>query len=113
MSESTESKAPAKPAPLIEDRDFLDLLKSLIGHVVTVVNPESYEDAPIGHQIRSGFYRAKLIGLGKDYLILVTEYVRKGTKRGEDKSKEPVRQFVPVSRIKRISILKSEKLIHL
>ena len=81
--------------------------------MITVVNSESYEDAPIGHQIRSGFYRAKPIGLGQDYLILVTEYVHRGPKVSKEKAKEPVRQYIPISRIKRISLLKTEKLIHL
>ena len=112
MTETTEKRAPAKQAPLIEDRDYHDLLKSLLGQVVTVVNPESYEDAPVGHQIRSGFYRAKLIGLGKDYLIVATEFTHSaGGAAGQ--AKEPVRQYIPISQIKRISILKSERLIHI
>ena len=63
-------------------------MNSLIGQIVTIVNPESYEDAPVGHQIRAGFYRAKPIGLGDDYLVLATELVHKGVEVG----KEPVRQ---------------------
>ena len=98
-----------RPAPITEKRDFHDLLRSLIGEIVTVVNPESYEDAPIGHQIRAGFYRAKPIGLGNDYLILATEFVHAGRESG----KEPVRQYIPLTAIKRISVLKTEKLIHL
>lgn len=111
MSETTQDKGTITPlsAPIIEDRSFHELLRSLTGQIVTIVNPESYEDAPVGHQIRTGFYRAKPIGLGEDYLILATEMVRKGPVSG----KEPVRQFIPLSRIKRISILKNEKLIHL
>ena len=31
MSEPTEEKGVVKPGPLIEDRDFHDLLKSLVG----------------------------------------------------------------------------------
>ena len=113
MSETSEEKGAGKSAPVVEDRSYYDLLKSLIGQVITVVNPESYEDAPIGHQIRSGFYRAKPIGLGQDYMILVTEYVHKGTAVSKEKVKEPVRQYIPIRRIKRISVLKNEKLIHL
>ena len=98
-----------RPAPLREDRGFRDLLETLVGQIVTIVNPESYEDAPVGHQIRVGFYHAKPIGLGNDYLILATEYVHKG----KETAKEPVRQYVPLTKIKRISIMKSERLIHL
>ena len=105
----TKQETTSTKAPNIEDRDFHDLLKSLMGEIVTVVNPESYEDAPVGHQIRAGFYRAKPIGLGTDYLILATEFVHSGRATG----KEPVRQYIPLGRIKRISVLKTEKLIHL
>lgn len=111
MNEGTQENDTIKPkaAPIIEDKDFHDLIKSLVGQVVTVVNPESYEDAPVGHQIRAGFYRAKAIGLGRDYLILSTQFVHKG----KAPEKEPVRQYIPLSQIRRISILKGEKLLHI
>jgi len=106
----TEKKGDAKtPAYIIEDRMFLDVLKSLVGKTVTMVNPESCEDAPAGHQIRVGFYRSKLIGLGRDYLIMVAEY----TRAGKEGRKEPVKQFIPIERIKRISQMKSDWLVHI
>jgi len=107
MAETTGGKpAGANPPPVVEDRSFVDILRSLIGKVVTVVNPESYEDAPIGHQIRAGFYRAKPVGLGRDYLIVVTEYKHKT-------DKEPVKQYIPITKIKRVSMMKTELLIHI
>ena len=110
MSDTTESPdaQPAKASP-IEHRTFADVLEGLIGAVFTIVNPESYEDAPVGHQIRAGYYRAKLTGLGQDYLIVVTEYQHSG----KEKSKEPCKQFIPFARIKRLSLMKSERLIHI
>lgn len=108
MSE-TETTAKAATAPVIEDKTFVDVLKSLLGKTVTIVNPESYEDAPVGHQIRAGYYRAKPMGLGKDYLIVIAEYVHSGRESG----KEPVKQYIPFERIKRISLMKSERLIHI
>lgn len=110
MEETTDEKeVKPKAAPIHEERSFHDLLESLMGQVLTIVNPESYEDAPVGHQIRAGFYRAKLIGMGKDYLILATQLVH----AGKDHEKEPVRQYIPIEKVKRISILKAERLIHL
>ncbi len=106
----TENMDDPKASPIIEERMFLDVLKSLVGKTVTMVNPESYEDAPAGHQIRAGFYRAKLIGLGRDYLIVVAEYAR----AGREGRKEPVKQFIPIERIKRISLMKTDDwLIHI
>ena len=100
---------PRASDPIIEERHFLDVLKSLVGKTVTMVNPESYEDAPAGHQIRAGFYRAKLIGMGNDYLIVMAEY----TRAGREGRKEPVKQFIPIERVKRISQKRTEWLIHI
>ena len=95
-----------RSSPSAEERSFRDLLLALIGKPVTIVNPESYEDAPVGHQIRHGFHRAKPVGMGRDFLILLTEHKTKG-------GTEAVRQYLPLDRIKRISVLKSERLIHI
>jgi len=104
--------APRLP-PALEARTFRDVLRSLVGHAVTVVNSESYEDAPVGHQIRAGFYPAQLAGLGEDYLVLVGQYVHSpGAARSAPRT-EPVRQYVPIAHVKRISILRSERLLHI
>ena len=107
---SSEQQTAAKAtAPVQEDKHFLDILKSLLGKTITIVNPESYEDAPVGHQIRAGYYRAKLTGMGKDYLTIMTEYVH----TGRETSKEPVKQFIPIEKVKRVSVLMSELLLHI
>lgn len=98
----------AEPLARIEEA-FGHKLEAWIGKTVTIVNPESFEDAPVGRQLKAGFYRAKLTGLGDDYLVLATQYVRTGPHPG----KEPVRQFIPLAMVKRISALQSERVIHL
>jgi hypothetical protein len=95
-----------------EHKTFNDILHSLIGQVVTVVNPESFEHAPIGHQLKPGFYRAKVTEMATDYLTLITELKKPG-KRGQEDTKEPVKQFLPIGRIKRISLTKGDRMIHL
>lgn len=102
----------SETSPPVEDGNFDDLLKSFIGQIVTVVNPQSYEHAPVGHQLKVGFYKAKVTAMGSDYIVLITEFVRPA-KRGEEPTKEPVKQFVPIREIKRLSVMKSERLIHL
>jgi len=87
---------------------FRQAVEALVGKVVTVVNPESYEDAPVGHRLTTGFYRAKVVDLGEDVITLVTEYVH-----SHEKSKEPVKQYVPLDKVKRISLMKSERVIHI
>ena len=105
----SEQAAAQPKAPAIEDKDFSEVLRSLMGKTITVVNPESYEDAPVGHQIRAGFYRAKPTGMGHDYLIVVAEFVHSGREAG----KEPVKQYIPFRSIKRVSVLKAEILLHI
>jgi len=108
MVEETKDtgKRPSSGAA-VEDKTFQEVLKGLVGQTVTIVNPESYESAPVGYKLTTGFYKGKVTALGNDYLVVVTEFERKkGTK-------EPVKQFVPLNNIKRVSILKSERILHL
>ena len=107
MSEvEKEIRPKAPPAPPLDD--FKSVLEGLVGKVVTVVNPESFEDAPVGNRLTTGFYRAKVINVKGDYLCVATEYVHK---RGG--SKEPVKQFIPLSQVKRVSLMKSDRIIHI
>lgn len=101
---SAEGEVPAN-----ENRSFEEILRSLLGQTVTVVNPESYEHAPVGYQLKAAFYKAKLAALGNDYLTLLTEH----KKAGKDGGKEVVKQFLPFARVKRISLTKTERFIHL
>ena len=48
--------------------------------------------------------------MGKDYLIVITEF-RHGT--GKKSAKEPVRQYVPFDKMKRSSVMKSQILVHI
>ena len=93
----------------VEINSFRDILLAMVGKVVTVVNPESYEDAPMGSRLTTGFYRAKVLVVGDDFISLATEFQHK---KG-DQAKEAVRQFVPLANVKRISVMKSDRLIHL
>ena len=110
MTEKTEAKEiKPTPAPAAQPKDFRGVLESLVGKVVTMVNPESFEDAPVGHRLTTGFYRSKVVAVSDDYMTVATEFVRR---RGEQ-GKEPVKQFIPIHSIKRISLMKGDRLIHL
>ena len=106
MDDAPEEKA-ADPA--VEQKMYTDSLHSLIGKTVTVVNPESYEAAPVGHTLKVGFYRAKITGGGTDYFVVMTEYKKAGKGAGS----EPVKQYLPFDKIKRISVVKQEIVLHL
>ena len=88
---------------------YVDVLKTVTGKMITVVNPESVEDAPTGYQLIRGFYRAKVLTVAEDYVTIVVEFVRR---RGE-KGKEPVKQYLPVHKIKRLTVSKSEIFLHI
>ncbi len=109
--EDTAQKGISKPegASSVDGRPFTDILKSLVGKNITVVNPESYEGAPVGYRLKTGFYTAKAVGVGTDFMVLVTEFTRSGSKAGT----EPAKQYLPISQIKRLSITKSERILHI
>lgn len=110
-SESTDSAKQKKPfEPVVEDRPFLEVLRTHLGKVFLIANPESFEESGLGHQIHAGWYKAKLVGVGRDYLIVVTEFTH-GT--GKHASKEPCQQYIPLDKIKRLSLMRTERLLHL
>ena len=88
---------------------FRDALQAVTGKVVTMVNPESLEEAPTGYQLTRGFYRAKVLAVGKDYVTVVVEFVH----RRKEQTKETVKQYIPLARIKRMSVSKSEIFLHI
>ncbi|MCZ6572275.1 MAG: hypothetical protein O7C98_03790 [Planctomycetota bacterium] len=101
--------AAAAARPVVEDRDFQSVLKALLGKTVTIVNPESFETAPMGWQLKEGFYTGRVTGLGRDYMVLQTEIT---TSRKEG-GKQAVKQFIPLRRIKRVSIMKGSNILHI
>lgn len=110
MTESAaapDDKSTAQSTPQVQS--LKDILSSLVGKVVTMVNPESLENAPMGYQLTTGFYRAKVLAIHDDMVSVATELVHKG----RETTKEPVRQFIPFERIKRISFAKSDVLVHI
>ena len=88
---------------------FHGVLAALVGQILTVSNTESYEDVPMGHRIAPAVYKAKLTSVKTDYLTLVTDFKHASGEIHHESAK----QFIPLSRVKRVSVMKSEKIIHL
>ena len=109
-AQPTDSTQKRAFEPIFEDRPFLEVLKSHLGKVFLIANPESFEESGLGHQIHAGWYKAKLVGVGQNYLIVVTEFTH-GT--GKHASKEPCKQYIPLDKIKRLSLMRTERLLHL
>jgi len=84
------------------------VLRSLVGKVATVSNPESMESIPLGYQIKPSFYRAKILNVYEDMLAVATELSKPGKPE-----KTVVKQFIPFARIKRVCLLKDDIHLHL
>ena len=109
--DSAQTNEDKKFTPTIHSGSFRDLLQEHLGKLFLIANPESFEETGLGgNTIQAGWYRAKLVGLGDDYLIVISEFSH-GT--GKHAQKEPVKQFIPIGHIKRISLMRSERLIHI
>ncbi len=109
MTESPQGIEAAEPKKTPQLNQYAEVIRSLVGKVVTMVNPESLEDAPMGYQLTTGFYRAKILSVQDDFATIATELLHKG----KETVREPVKQFIPLTRIKRVTIAKSDVLLHL
>ena len=108
MSETQTTAATPKVA--VEDRGYHDVLKALVGKQVTIVNPESFEAAPmVGFHLKEGFYKGNITAVGNDYVVFQT-LVTLSKKEG---GQQPVQQFIPTARLKRVSVMKSGVFLHI
>lgn len=128
MTES-QTTTPEAPGAVEEDRQYIEVLRDLVGRQVTVVNPESYEALPAGgSELREGSYSGQITGFGKDYFIFETNLaatnlvelvgaanvrVGRAHAHSEEDEAQPVQQFIPVARIKRLSLVGDNALLHL
>ena len=85
---------------------FQSVLTEWKGGQVTVVNPESYRSSAIKESLGFQAYAATIDEVGEDYVKLVYTAQKKG-------QEENVQQWIPLERIKRITIQGEEKFLHL
>ena len=107
----SETQAAAEtPKVVVEDRSYHDVLKTLVGKQVTVVNPESFEAAPmVGFHLKEGFYKGKISAIGSDYVVFQTIVTLSKKEGGE----QPVQQFLQIGRVKRLSVMKTGIFLHI
>ena len=86
-----------------------DVLRSLVGQVVKVINPQSYIPTITGYKISSEVYKAKVVSLENGTVKILTEVMSDPHKN----IKEKALQYIPVDQIKRVTISKSDRLISL
>lgn len=93
----------------MDANSIYDILKTLIGQVVTVINPQSYIPTITGYTIDSEVYQAKLVSMENGTVKILTEILSNPHK----KVREKALQFIPVDQVKRVTISKSDRLISL
>jgi hypothetical protein len=109
MSESAPAPETAK-TPVPEHQTFADVLKGMLGKMVMFVNAESFEEGGLGYTLEAGWYRGKLTAIGQDYLTVISEF-KHGV--GKKATKEPIKQYIPRDKIKRITVMKTQVLVHI
>lgn len=85
------------------------ILSTLVGHMITVVDPQTYAPTLTGYEIEPTAYKAKVVSCEHGILRLLMEYMSDP----RSKTKERAQLFVPVEQIKRVMVAKSQKLISL
>ncbi|MHC4944786.1 MAG: hypothetical protein ACYTG7_17360 [Planctomycetota bacterium] len=86
-----------------------DVCKTLVGQVVTIINPQSYIPTLTGYKIDVQTYKAKVLGYEGHTLKILTEYISDPHK----KVKEKAFQFIPGQQIRRVTISQSDRFISL
>jgi len=91
----------------ISDLRSIDaVLRTLIGKTAIVSTTDSLESIPLGYQIKPSWYRAKLVDVTDTMLVIVTVTTQKN-------EKIPLKQFLPISTVKRICVGKGHLHLHL
>lgn len=91
-------------------KSIRELLSAHVGKPFTIVNPESWEESGVGHHITADWYPAKLAAIGDDFAVFVGHFQHGA---GKHATKEPMEQYVPLACIKRITLMHSQRLVHL
>ena len=86
--------------------NFHGVLQTWQGQQVTIINPESFRSTALKESLGFQAYGATVGEVGEDYLKLVYT----AQKKGQD---ENVDQWIPLGRIKRVTIQGTEKFVHL
>ena len=90
----------------------LDDLDFHVAHEIALMNHElsAHSDVdPAPQQLNTALERVTRLA-PHDYLIVITEFSHGAGKKAQ---KEPVKQYIPINRIKRISLMRTERLIHI
>jgi len=86
---------------------FGEILKPLVGQVVTVINPTSYIPTLTGYRIDAETYKAKVLSIEDGTLRILIEFVLDPHK----KTKEKAYQYIPIEQVRQVQISNSDKFV--
>ena len=89
----------------MNSRSFHAVLKTLIGQVITVINPSSYIPTLTGFRIDAETYQAKVISTEGDTLRILIDYIS----NPQNKAKEKAYQYIPIDQIKHVQVSKTAR----
>lgn len=82
------------------------ILKEWEGNMVTIINPESYSLGKLTDKIAFESYEVKLANVTNDYIHIIFARSKKGVEEG-------VEQYIPLHRIKRVSVWGEQKFVQI
>ncbi len=85
------------------------MLGSLVGKLVIVSTPDSLQIIPTGHQIKPSCYKAKILKVFDGMAVLAAE----GSKNKKEDKPSVLKQYLPLTGVKRICVSKEEIHLHL
>ena len=103
----TQAEPELKSTPQIQS--MRDVLRSLVGKLIVVSTPDSLKTIPLGHQIKPSCYKAKILKVFDAMALLAAE----GSRKTEQEKPATLKQYLPLSVVKRVCISKEEIHLHL
>ena len=101
-----ETRAEGTETTTSDLRSVDAVLRALIGKTAIVSTTDSLESVPLGYQIKPSWYKAKLIDVSDSMLVILTATTQK-------KETTRLKQFIPISTVKRICVGKDQLHLHL
>jgi hypothetical protein len=85
---------------------FFEVLKAWENSKVTIINPESYSITKLSEGISFESYEVQLLLVTEDYIQISFAH-----KKGDQE--QPVEQYVPMNKIKRVSLWGDQKFVQI
>jgi hypothetical protein len=110
---------PATPEPITQERrvnpstginQIDDLVDKAIGRKALVVDPACLEEEPMGWSARPKVYPAQIVGR-TDELVVIARKLQHH--RGGNKGEETVKEYIPLTRIRRCTVMTGKIALYL